>query len=42
MYECSDCAVLKDATSVIYLFIVILGPHLQHMEIPRLGVESEL
>ena len=27
----------------IYLFIyVFLGPHLRHMEIPRLGVESEL
>ena len=22
--------------------IVIVGPHLQHMEVPRLGVESEL
>ena len=26
----------------IYLFIYFLGPHLWHMEIPRLGVESEL
>ena len=27
----------------IYLFIfVFLGPYLQHMEVPRLGVESEL
>ena len=29
----------------IYLFIylfVFLGPHLRHMEVPRLGVESEL
>ena len=26
----------------IYLFIFFLGPHLQHMEIPRLGVISEL
>jgi len=26
----------------IYLFICFLGPHLQHMEIPRLRVESEL
>uniref|UniRef100_A0A8D1E639 Protein NLRC5 n=1 Tax=Sus scrofa TaxID=9823 RepID=A0A8D1E639_PIG len=26
----------------IYLFIAFLGPHLQHMEIPRLGVQSEL
>ena len=26
----------------IYLFIVFLGPHLQHMEVPRLGVELEL
>ena len=28
----------------IYLFLsfVFLGPHLRHMEVPRLGVESEL
>jgi len=27
----------------IYLFtFVFLGPHLQHMEIPRVGVKSEL
>ena len=29
----------------IYLFIYLfsfLGPHLQHMEVPKLGVESEL
>ena len=26
----------------IYLFIYLLGPHLQHMEVPRLRVESEL
>ena len=26
----------------IYLFIVFLELHLQHMEVPRLGVESEL
>ena len=25
-----------------YLFIVFLGPHPWHMEVPRLGVESEL
>ena len=26
-----------------YIFIFsLLGPHLQHMEVPRLGVESEL
>ena len=23
-------------------FFVFLGPHLQHMEVPRLGVKSEL
>ena len=27
---------------LLCLFIVFLGPHLQHMEDPRLGVESEL
>ena len=26
----------------IYLFIVFLGPHLWHMEVPKLGVQSEL
>ena len=26
----------------IYLFFVFLGPHLWHMDVPRLGVESEL
>ena len=26
----------------IYLFIVFLGPHPQHVEVPRLGVELEL
>ena len=26
----------------IYLFIVFLGPHLRHMEVPRQGVEVEL
>ena len=24
------------------LFFVFLGPHLQHMEVPRLGVQLEL
>ena len=27
---------------IIYLFIVILGPHLQHMEVPKRGVQLEL
>ena len=27
---------------VFYLFIVFLGPHLRHMEVRSLGVESEL
>ena len=25
-----------------FFFLVYLGPHLQHMEVPKLGVESEL
>ena len=25
-----------------FFFFVFLGPHLQHMKVPRLGVESEL
>ena len=28
--------------SIAIIIIVFLGPHLWHMEIPRLGVESEL
>ena len=27
---------------LLLLLFVILGPHLKHMEVPRLGVESEL
>ena len=27
---------------LFYLFFVFLGPHLQQMEVPRLGIESEL
>ena len=27
---------------VLFRFFVFLGPHLQHMEVPRLGVKSEL
>ena len=26
----------------VFLFFCFLEPHLQHMEVPRLGVESEL
>ena len=25
----------------IFIYLFILGPHLQHMEVPRLGTESE-
>ena len=28
--------------SFLLLFFCFLGPHLQHMEVPWLGVESEL
>ena len=27
---------------VVFLFLFLLGPHLWHMEVPKLGVESEL
>ena len=27
---------------LLFLFFVFLGPHLQHMEVPMLGVELEL
>ena len=26
----------------LFIFFSFLGPHLRHMEVPRLGVESEL
>ena len=29
-------------SSFLFFFLVFLGPHLQYMEFPRLGVESEL
>ena len=32
----------KSLCSVVCLFIVFLGQHLRHMEVPRLEVESEL
>ena len=35
--------IMLESFGFIYLFIFIfLGPHLQHMEVPRLGVELEL
>ena len=32
----------KEKSFSLYLFIVFLGPHLRHMEVPRLGVKLEL
>ena len=29
-------------SSQLFLFFIFIGLHLQHMEVPRLGVESEL
>ena len=29
-------------TSIFFFFFFFLGPYLWHMEVPRLGVESEL
>jgi len=33
---------LKLTYIFFFFFLVFLGPHLWHMEVPRLGVESEL
>ena len=33
---------IKSALSECVCVCVFLGPHLQHKEVPRLGVESEL
>ena len=30
------------ARESFFFFFFFLGPHLQHMDVPRLGVESEL
>ena len=35
-------ASLKNNHKVFFIFFFFLGPHLQHMELPGLGVESEL
>ena len=32
----------RDLTDDFFFFFVFLGPHLWHMEIPRLGVKLEL
>ena len=32
----------KKCFNVLFYFIVFLGLHLRHMEVPRLGAESEL
>ena len=36
----SQCG--KVSSVAAFFFLVFLGPHPQHMEVPRLGVESEL
>ena len=38
----SSFLALKIILLFIYLFIIFLGPYLRHMEVPRLGIESEL
>ena len=35
-------ALYLDLKKVFFLSFIFLGPHLRHMEVPRLGVESEL
>ena len=41
--ETARCAILRTVKSpkTQSFFFSFLGPHLQHMEVPRLGVESE-
>ena len=36
------CEYTKTHWAVHFLFVCFLGPHSQHMEVPRLGVKSEL
>ena len=33
---------IMSTQTFLFLFFAFLGPHLQHMEVPRLGVKSEL
>ena len=33
---------LRVGTMFCFCFVFLLGPHMQHMELPRLGVELEL
>ena len=40
--EASPAPLLSFSFVVVVFFFLFLGPHLQHMEIPRLGVELEL
>ena len=41
---CQLASISKDTKIHIFFFFsfVFLGPHMQHMEVPRLGVELEL
>ena len=37
------CTIVSlELKKLFFLFLVFLGPHLWHMEVPRLGAESEL
>ena len=42
VYRFSGVLSYKDINSFFFFFFVFLGPLLWHMEVPRLGVESEL
>ena len=38
----AKCLTSQKWFTLFYLFCVFVGPHLRHMQVPRLGVESEL
>ena len=38
----ADIEEICENVTILFFFFFFLGPHLWHMEIPRLGVESEL
>ena len=45
MSSCAHCICTQQPENPLYFilfFFIFLGPHLQHVEVPRLGVESEL
>ncbi len=41
-FSLNKAVIFKNLAHYLYFLFVFLGPNPQHMEVPRLGVESEL